>query len=148
MNDNKAVEIWLRMYEGQHVHARHHEVLRTQSTNLIVLISAALLALSGSQTGHLDGSIIGAFIIVVNLYGLLMSLKHYERSRLHASVGAEYRNVISDNTAIGGQHLDNIRTMAHQSHKPMLGIQKLRAFVLWVGLHILLLLIGLFLALA
>ena len=49
MDDKQHLEIWLRLYEGQNDHVRHHEVLRTQSTNLVVLGSvdihlAAILA--------------------------------------------------------------------------------------------------------
>lgn len=142
MSEEKKLEIWLRMYEAQNIHARHHEVLRTQSTNLIVLISAALIALYGSEVKKLESSIIGVFIVVINLYGLFMSLKHYERSRLHVSVGAEYRGVLSKNSTLGTVDLNDVRSAAHKAHKPMFGLQKIRAYFLWSGLHVVLLLLG------
>jgi hypothetical protein len=146
MDDQQNLEAWLRMYEEQVRHARHHEVLRTQSTNLVVLISAALLALYGSDSTTLESWILGIFIAAVNLYGLLMSLKHYERSRLHVKVGSEYRAVISKNSPVGGENFNDVRGVAHEAHQSLFGTHKIRAYMLWSGLHLVLLVIGILMA--
>lgn len=140
------VEIWLRMYEEQVRHGRHHETLRSQSTNIVIAISAALLAFVSSPTLESNQNIlIGLFIVVINIYGVLMSLKHYERSRLHVRVGGKYRNTISDMSKIGDMAINEARKEghdSHQSHFPL--VRKFRAYQLWIGLHVVLGLIGLF----
>ena len=147
MSDEKNVDVWLRMYEEQTRHIRHHELMRTQATNLVVVISAALLALYGTKTVEVGALLIGPFIAAVNLYGLLMSMKHYERSLLHASVGSAYRAKVSEHSAIDGQSINDVRHVAHEKHAMGSRMSSVRAHWLWSGLHGLLILAGLVIAL-
>ena len=102
--EDKNYEIWLRMYEEQVRHGRHHEVLRSQSTNMVLAISAALLAfISSDYTAAGHDKLVSVFIVVINVYGLIMSLKHYERSRLHVGVAGKYRDVVSELSEIDGK---------------------------------------------
>ena len=79
--DNHTVEIWLRMYEEQVRHARHHETLRSQSTNVIIILSAAILAfLSSEYIPSGQHVVLATFLVLANAYGFVMSLKHYERN--------------------------------------------------------------------
>jgi hypothetical protein len=146
----KNLDHWSRMYQEQVVHARHHETLRAQSTNLIVVVSATLLAFLASNAASPGRQVVlGVFLIAVNAYGLLMSLKHYERSRLHVTVASRYRDVLSENTAVGGQTLNEARASGHQAHSerfPISFVASVRAYVMWSGLHVLLALIGGFVA--
>ncbi len=144
MADNK-VELWLRMYEEQVRHGRHHETLRSQSTNMVVVISAALLAfVSSDATSSDQDSLIGVFMVVINLYGLILSLKHYERSRLHVGVAAKYRDVVSEASEIGGRKINEARTASKEFHPSRFPcLSKIRAYVLWLGLHLILAVIGL-----
>lgn len=143
MPDQNA-EVWLRMYEEQVQHARHHETLRSQSTNLIIAVSAALLVFSGGDdTTPLIRDAMGTFLVLVNVYGLIMSLKHYERSRLHVTVAAQYRDVLSAVTPISDQQLNQARAAGHGQHSNRFrGIRQMRAYVLWSGLHVILALLG------
>lgn len=96
--NEKNIKVWLRMYEEQVRHARHHETLRSHSTNLIIAISAAILAFlsaNSASTSNRQQCIFGIFIIIVNVYGIFMSLKHYERNQLHIAVSREYREAVS-----------------------------------------------------
>ena len=80
--NNSQFEVWLRMYEEQVRHARHHETLRTHSTNVIIIISAAILAfLSSKFVSPSQHVVFGFFLIAINVYGLILSLKHYERNQ-------------------------------------------------------------------
>lgn len=139
------LDVWMRMYEEQVRHARHHEVLRAQSTNLVVAISAAVLAFIASTyaTGEQQHTL-GAFLVLVNAYGLLMSLKHYERSRLHVTVGSQYRDALSEQTALNGLKINDARSRGRQAHFGAFRITRsIGAYWLWCGLHILLALGGL-----
>ncbi|MAB14885.1 MAG: hypothetical protein CMI59_13400 [Parvibaculum sp.] len=140
------LEGWLRFYEGQIEHVRHHERMRSQATNVVVVISAAMLAfLASSGTTvlvHSSVSIaVGLFIVVANIYGCLMSSKHYERSRLHADVAAKYRIVVSSMISDEVHNAEEVRRSAHQEHSKML-LTRIKANWLWSGLHILIGFIG------
>jgi len=128
------------MYEEQVRHARHHETLRSQSTNLIVAISAAIFGLMASSSASGDHPhLLGTFLVVINLFGLLMSLKHYERSRLHVTVASKYRDVISEDSKIGDRELNLSRKAGKDSHSMRFAkSSRLRAYVLWSGLHLIL----------
>lgn len=140
----RIVEIWVRMYEEQIRHARHHESLRAQSTNLIVAVSAAILAFLSSKTRSTPTHhALGVLLIAINIYGLMLSLKHYERSRLHASVASHYRDAISAVTSLGGKTIDDARTAAHKAHyRRFRIIRAIPAYVLWSGLHLAVALMG------
>ena len=93
---DKDTEVWLRMYEEQTRHARHHETLRTHSTNVIVIISAAILALTSSDNSSaIQHIVLFVFLIAANGIGLFMSLKHWKRNCLHHSVTGLYRMAIA-----------------------------------------------------
>jgi hypothetical protein len=142
---NTIIEVWMRMYEEQVRHARHHEALRAQSTNVIVAISAAVLAFFAS--GHVSDArqySVGVFLIIINAYGLLMSMKHYERSRLHVTVGSQYRTALSAQTSLNGLEINRARSVGRQAHARTFRVTRaIRAYILWCGLHIMLGLTGL-----
>lgn len=135
--NNYELEVWLRMYEEQTRHARHHETPRSYSTNIAIAISAAILAfLSSKYVSESQITIMGVFLVVVNAYGLIMSLKHYERSQLHFSVSVRYRNVISEHSSMNNYRLNEERRAGRENHSkksPCLG--SIRAHWLWCGLH-------------
>jgi len=145
MNDH-SYDVWLRMYEEQMRHARHHETLRTQATNFVVTLSGGILALVAAvPTAEEWRSTLGIFILLINAYGLLMSLKHYERSRLHVTVGSKYRDVLSVILPIGERQLNDERTIGRKEHrKTFYFVHHLRAYILWSGLHAILGLGGIF----
>ena len=134
------IEVWLRMYEEQVRHGRHHEEMRAQSTNFVVAISAAALAFISSDHVTADKvTIIAILLIAINVYGWLISLKHYERSRLHVTVGTKYRDIISEATSIGGRVINVERKAGKTDHEAKFGFSRwLRAYALWSGLHLLL----------
>lgn len=142
----KNADLWMRMYEEQVRHARHHETLRAQSTNTVIAISAALLALLASNVVSADRRfILGAFLVVVNVYGLIMSLKHYERSRLHVGVAGKYRDIISQASALAGNTLNDMRSAGQSAHADRFPwIARVRAYALWSGLHLVLAVVGVF----
>lgn len=138
------MDIWVRMYEEQIRHARHHDALRAQATNLIVVMSGGALAfLASGHASSKDSAVLGAFIIVINGYGFLMSLKHYERSRQHVAVAAEYRDEVSVAAHLNGKALNEARAKAKSEHHQRFPIfRNVRAYALWAGLHFVLTVLG------
>ncbi len=141
---DKNTEVWLRMYEEQTRHARHHETLRTHSTNVIVIISAAILVLTSSDNSSaVQHTMLFVFLIAANGIGLFMSLKHWERSCLHHSVSGRYRMAISDHTVLADTTLNNERQIGQTQHLRkfhLLGL--LPAHVLWPALHLVIILMA------
>lgn len=142
------LEGWLRLYEGQIEHARHHENMRSQATNVVVAISAAMLAFLASDLGKSGAEsylsvATGLFIVALNLYGWLMSMKHYERSRLHIDVASQYRTVVSMMISDEAHDAEELRRVAHNEHSKMF-LTRVRASWLWSGMHILIGTIGAF----
>lgn len=137
------LEIWARMYEEQIRHVRHHESLRSMSTNIAVVVSAAILGLATAGATSEQQWILSLFLIFLNVYGLMMSLKHYERSRLHHTVSAKYRDVISNGSEIDGHAINELRSHARRQHKDRRFVFRcVRAYWMWCGLHLLLALLG------
>ena len=145
--DDHEIEVWLRMYEEQVRHARHHETLRTQSTNVIIVLSAAVLAfLSSDDVSFGQHIVLALFLILANAYGFIMSLKHYERNRLHVAVAGRYRSMISEHSALQGNSLNEERQIGQEGHfRRFRIVSKLRTHLLWSGLHIIILLMALIL---
>jgi len=86
---------------------------------------------------------VGPLLAVVNLYGLLISLKHYERSRLHVTVSARYRALISEVTPVNETKLNDARKAGHETHsKKFRWTRRIRAYVMWSGLHLVLAVMG------
>jgi len=132
------------MYEEQIRHIRHHETLRTHSTNVVVILSAGVLGLlsSGVVTSEVQ-YFLAVFLALMNGYGIIISKKHYEISRLHHEVSSRYRTVISDHSSLGHTNLNNQGEVAHREHygKSTI-ITKIPAHRLWSWLHAIIVLLA------
>lgn len=136
-------DVWVRMYEEQIRHVRHHEALRSSSTNFVIVISAAVLGLFAADMISEWGWLLALFVVVINVHGLLMGLMHYERSRLHHAVADRYREVISESCKVGGHEINELRRAARREHFGHSRLPRwLRVYRLWCGLHILLAALG------
>lgn len=147
--DGHEIEVWLRMYEEQVRHARHHETLRTHSTNVIIVLSAAVFAfLSSDDVSSRQHIVLALFLILANAYGFIMSMKHYERNRLHVAVAGRYRSMISQYNALQGTSLNEEREIGQERHfRRFRIVSRLRTHLLWSGLHIVIVLMALVLVL-
>lgn len=147
----KSVENWLRIYEEELRYARHHETLRFYSTNVIVTISAAVLGFLSSNNGvpNQQQVMLGCVVITVNIYGCIMSLKHYERSRRHTRIAGKLRNTISKIIDGANGSIRAIREQAIREHTDQMRTKcllkstlNIRAYILWCFLHIVLVAMG------
>lgn len=141
---SNEVEIWLRMYEEQTRHIRHHETLRANATSYILAISAAALGLFTTDAIEVNqGMVIPLLIVILNLYGFFMSLKHYERSRLHHTVSSRYRDVISKYSGIADRVINDERQIGVTEHgREWRFISRIRLYVFWSVLHLVLVAFG------
>lgn len=92
---NDSVGNLWRYYEEHASQARQHENLRATVTSILSSIAAAAIALAG--LGGLDGADIPSGIVVALLavLGLGLSIKHYERNRMHTRIMGAVRDEIT-----------------------------------------------------
>lgn len=145
---SNSADPWTRMYESEIAFARHHEVLRTHSTNVVTAISAALLAFATSQDpGSASQFLAGSLLVVANAHGVVAGLKHYERSQRHFLIARKYRYFISKGLTEG--QLASTRSRATAEHGRLWPcMAKIRTHWIWCGLHIGLLVVGTVLAIS
>ena len=82
--NSDQINAWLHIYSEQMTYARHHELLRERSTHIILIIAGALLA-ALKVPGALDVAQvpISLSLMVLGLFGALLSLKHYQKHQEH-----------------------------------------------------------------
>jgi hypothetical protein len=116
--DETIPGLW-RFYEEHASQARQHETLRATVTSILSAIAAAVVSLA--SLGGLDKADIpaGTIVIVLALLGVALSLKHYERNRLHTKILEAIRDEITrldqDQTAIP-RSTQKIRGEAEKEH--------------------------------
>jgi len=130
--------LW-QFYDEQAAQARQHEDLRATVTSTLAAISAAVVALAG--IGGLSRADIPAGLVVLLLSGcgIALSLKHYERNRLHAAIMGETRGEIDRVLFVGSsvkttQALRSDAEDRNERGHPTLS--KWRLNLLWLGLPI------------
>lgn len=146
-NAGEKIAVWVALHEEEMRQARHHEILRSHSTNVIIGISAAILAFASSESTANELQVASLLLIIIaNVYGALMSRKHYERARRSHAICRQYRTVISGVTAIENLEFEQLMDARaaglalHNTKFPH--FKKVRAFFLWAFLHIIVALVG------
>jgi hypothetical protein len=86
-------EALLEMYKAQVHRSEHYDNQRAMITNVVITLSAALIALA-TFDNKLSGTdwLNGFFIALLGGFGWLASRFHGERSWRHGKRAAEYRN--------------------------------------------------------
>jgi cation transport ATPase len=148
--DETLPGLW-RFYEEHASQARQHEDLRATVTSILCAIAAAVVGLA--SLGGLDKADIpaGIVVVVLALLGVALSLKHYERNRLHTEILGAIREEITrldqDETAVP-RSTQEIRREAEKKHNSSFTILKhqekvakspwvkVRLHILWLGLPI------------
>lgn len=131
-----SVELYWRNLKDNLDHARHHEALRTSTTNIIVSISGAAFAVIGYDKSICGGDLpLLLFIAVLGLYGALFSAKQTERAGLHYIRAQEFRLAIDrEEPAIDFAALRKSAETTHRSRYPWLARLELQS--LWLGIHL------------
>jgi len=117
------------MYKEQCDQARQHETMRQQSTTLVLTLSAAVAAFTGAALSATVGPLVAAKVPwVLACYSLLgfvvwkmaalgegLSLKHYERNKLHVARARQYRGRLAN--LFSGSDYDLVNAQADADHK-------------------------------
>ena len=98
---------------------------------------------SRPKSTKMKGVTVEVGLIAINVYGFILSLKHYERNQLHLEVSRHYRTVLSQFSALEGRELNRERRAGRDKHYNKAGkIKDLRVHFLWSGLHGIIALMG------
>ena len=131
-----SVELYWRNIKDNLDHARHHEAMRTSTTNIIVTVAGAAFAIVGYDKSICEADLpLLLFIAMLGLYGALFSAKQTERASLHYIRAQEYRRAIDrDEPEIDFLSLRKSADQTHKRRYPRLSRFELQS--LWIGIHI------------
>jgi hypothetical protein len=80
-----TVEVLLRLFEDNRAYQRHHETQRLNFSNLLIVISAAIVG----AVAHLQFAAVtiplSLLLVILARFGFVASEKFYERTRYHRS---------------------------------------------------------------
>lgn len=142
-------ELLWRLYQDHVIHGRHHETLRATTTTVILAVAAGVLGLLGARHDwppHNEDLPLTLFLILIGVFGALFTAKYHERFVFHTNRARAYRDVLDKNLPNVG--INNLRPIADaktQSEHPWL--YKRRLYRFWIGLHLIIAVLGCLLAL-
>lgn len=131
-----SVELFWRNLKDNLEHARHHETMRTSTTNIVVTISGAAFAIIGYDKLICAADIpLLLFVAALGIYGALFSAKQTERAGLHYIRAQEFRRAID--RAEPTTDFLVIRKSADEIHwKKYPRLARLELQHLWIGIHV------------
>ena len=87
--DNK--DIFLQMYREECSFARHHETLRSRAASLIMAVAGGALGLAALDRRFAINDVpLAVFIVGLGLFGVLFTLKSFERGYRHLDRADQY----------------------------------------------------------
>ena len=141
-----ATDFLWGMYQEHCVHGRHHETQRSSLSSHLMVIYAGLLALLGTL---IKSEAVGRHwpieiaLSVLGLFGVLFTIKQYERFRFHAAMAAAYRSALErvllanpGALALGGVNIAAVGPTTRtqwRTDRPVWARLHLSYF--WFGLH-------------
>jgi hypothetical protein len=90
------VKTLLEFYKDNVAYQRHHEDIRFKSSQLIISLAAALIAVLRFTNGSASNYASALFIVLLGCLGVAQVLKHTERADRHARIARAYRAAISE----------------------------------------------------
>ena len=139
-------DVLLKIYQEQWAQARQHENQRVTITNIVLLISSAIVGFITQQGVSPQMLPVAILLVIVGIFGAVACSKLYEVSELHfGRVRALYDrlNVLHPKT-----HLKKIKEDADLKHKSLFPkLTKLHVHQFWLALHLIIILFGIVLSL-
>ena len=126
--------ILLAIYNENATQARQHELFRQAITAVVGGIAGAVIGTSVKEGPALLKSPLlsvgGAFLMIVGVFGLLATVKHYERNRMHIERMRQIRVHLQTLPYVSPNILSNINAAAdftHNSHYSVFSRTRLNA---------------------
>ena len=143
MSDEK--DILIELFKDQMIHARHHEQLRATVSNIIITISGVIIGFiiyDKSVTDSDAAAII--FLILLGVFGAVISMKHYQHLRRHQNRAEMYRDQLEK--MYEKLNISQWLEQAYEINKtdfPLL--YKIGLHKYWLVLHLMIMIIGVYL---
>ena len=138
-----ATDALLAMYESEMSLAKQAEDQRATFTNLVLIIASVILGLIPNSGGLVKANLpMTISLIVLGLYGAVVSQKLYERHRFHYGRARYYRRRIND--LIPDANIRKLMDDAEEEHKKKFkGFYRVSLNRLWTLLHLAIAAVGL-----
>ncbi|MDK1377242.1 MULTISPECIES: hypothetical protein [unclassified Sinorhizobium] len=135
-------DLLLSMYEEQAAQARQHEELRAKATNLTFIAGSVLISLLFKDGKPIvDQTALAGVLIGVGIFGVLLSLKHYERNRLHVAIARRYRQALEHE--LSTRDLSLMRELGQQDNERKYPwLSRLRLNWLWSSSCVVFIIVG------
>lgn len=130
------------MYQEHCNEGRHHEEQRSTMSNLIIVLSGGVLGLMTIKDLSFNTWPLGIFLILIGIFGSLFCAKHYSKWKFHMMLAGRYRNKLEK--YLPDTKVRDLRLEVGEEHKSKtnLLINKIRLHQFWIGLHLLITLMG------
>ena len=106
ITDKERLTILWNEYKDQADWQRHNEVQRASLSNIMLVISAALIAFSQRDP---SSRTIPLFLIVIGVFGVIAVSKYWERFMYHVHQQRHLRRLFSDTWQLLLMFLNNLR---------------------------------------
>ena len=137
-------DILLKFCEEDWAQARQSEDQRAIVTNIILIITSAVLGLLSQRELVLEMLPLAVFLIVLGIYGGFTSQKYYERHQFHIERARAWRKRLEELTP--KSQINKLREEANAKHsKKFRRLEKLHLHTLWLFLHVAITSIGIIL---
>ncbi|MGC3864587.1 hypothetical protein ACPSM1_30890 [Micromonospora chersina] len=125
------VQQWLSRWEQ----IRHSENQRATMTNMLLVLAAAGLGLISQKRLEPGLLLVSGALLFLGIFGVLASLKYYERFRVHLREAGAIRKKIDERfPGLGLEGLAETTWREHEVAFPRLA--KMPLYSLWVALHV------------
>lgn len=160
---SEAVSNLWRYYEEHAAQARQHETLRATVTSTLSGIAAAVIGFASLGGLTLSDVLPGLVVVAIGVLGGALSIKHYERNRLHTRILRAIREEIAALERDPGRQPSStvgVRQKGERMHAEEFSLHKKKRdrtsdtarpasrwitvslFQLWLGLNAILTIIG------
>lgn len=137
-------DVLLKFCEEQWTQARHTEEQRATVSNLILLVGSIIIGFISQQNMTLRLLPLTIFLIVLGLFGALITEKYYELFHYHHSKVHNWKQRIDE--LHPNAHLVELENAAENWHaKYWPKLTKVRLHYLWLILNLFIVAIGVFL---
>ncbi|MFG2350779.1 hypothetical protein [Streptomyces phaeochromogenes] len=128
-------DVLLELWKGQREEARQMENQRATLTNIVIIVTAAALGFL-TQQGHLELSSLGITLplCVLGTFGAAASTKYGERWAVHSGLADRLRDELGQrHSELNLPNLIAANQVEHRNEFPR--SERMRIWILWVGLH-------------
>ncbi|QTR53199.1 hypothetical protein [Thiothrix unzii] len=130
-----STDVLLKFVEQQWIEAKQAEDQRSIMTNIILVIVAAIIGFIAQKGLNNNVLFLSILLIILGLYGAIVSAKLYERHQFHISRLTSWRKKIDElNPDTKLEALKSEANISHYQRFPV--IKKIKLYYLWMALHL------------